>query len=426
MDDDGTHEAAERGPRSALDDAPLAPGAPATPDGRWWSNVDVRHRVLRRAGITGAILALALAVGTAVAIVGSQMSGNGSANSGVARSSGTPTAAVVATSSALASSTASTASVSATATVAATSTSAAVAGRAARVAYRQSGAIWVCDEKGGSARRVVAATSGTFALSPDGKTLAVVDGTTAKLMLVDVASRSIVVVGAAELEDPSWASDSSFLAYTALPGSGHDTVVRRVSRTGTGVKTLGTGSMPCVAPDGSVVAVSGTRSSGTVPIVVYGSGSRLMGRTINTDAVAATTSTVAFCDAGSAGVQGTARDPRLGVIGLDGTGQRTLVKRPTAGGSAFFGEVDMTPDGKRIVYTENGDDGYSRIFVVPVSGGTPRKLSLRRDAYIVGFSADGTQLFYVDGNAEQEESTRLMAVRLDGTGRRLVVDGAGL
>jgi hypothetical protein len=233
-------------------------------------------------------------------------------------------------------------------------------------------------------------------------------------------------VGAAELEAPSWARDSSFVAYTALPGGSHDTVVRRVSRTGTGVRTLGTGSMPYVASDGSVVAVSGARASGTVPVVVYSSGSKLLGHSINADAVAAAGSIIAFCDAGSAGARGTVRDPRLGVIELDGTGQRTLVKQPTAGGGAFFGEVDMTPDGKRIVYTENGDDGYSRIFIVPVSGGMPKKLSLRRDAYVVGFSADGTQLFYVDGNADQEESTRLMAVRLDGTGRRTVVDGAGL
>jgi hypothetical protein len=175
------------------------------------------------------------------------------------------------------------------------------------------------------------------------------------------------------------------------------------------------------------VAVSGTRGSSGVPIVVFAGGaSRLIGSSITANAAAAATSTIAYCDAGSPGVQATARQPQVGVMGYDGTGKRTLVKRPAAGGSAFFGEIDISPDGKRIVYAETGDDGYSRIFVVPVTGGATLELSSRRDAYPVTFSADGAQLFYIDGNALQGEATRLMAVRLDGTERRVVVEGAGL
>jgi Tol biopolymer transport system component len=421
------------GPRPApappgLDDTPLAGGAPVSPDARWWSDVEGRHRGLRTAAIVALVCVLALAAGAAVTLLGPRLAGNGGAPAVPASSSSTAATSSSATSPSApgaASSGATSSASGATSSVTATGAEVPVK-RAAVVPFRRDGALWVCSESGADARRIVASADGPFALSPDGSTLAVVDAASKTLWLVDAATRAVVVVGTAELDPPSWAGDSSFVVYAALVPGGHDTVVRRVSRDGSARATLGAGAMPRVAPGGSVVAVSGSVSATGVPVVVFaGSTTRRIGSRIVANAVCGSASLVAYCDAGSPGLQASPRSPSIGVLRFDGTGQRTLVKRPAAGGAAFFGEVDVSPDGSRLVYAETGDDGYSRIFAMPVAGGRPSQLSTRRDAYVVGFSADGTELLYVDGNAVQGESTRLMAVHLDGSHRRVVLDDAG-
>jgi hypothetical protein len=427
MDDEKARGREEGRTRLILDDTPLAGGAPEAPDERWWSDIEKRHRVLRSAAVWAAIGAVAIGAGAAVTLIGSRLAGtDGGANTAGAPTATAP-AAGEATNGAVTTATSNaSAAAGATSAVAGTSAPAPAVVRAALVAYRIDGAMWVCGEAGQDPKRVFSAARGPFSLSPDGRTLAFVDAASKTLSLVDVASRAVVVIGAAELERPSWARDSSFVTYTVLEPRAHDTTVRRVTRDGGVRATLGTGAVPRVTPSGDIVAVSSARGSGGVPIVLFsGGGSRLIGRSITANAVAASTSTIVYCDAGSPGAGGTSREPAVGVMRYDGGGQRTLVKRPAAGGSAFFGEVDVTPDGRHVVYAESGDDGYSRIFTVAVSGGTPMRLSARRDAYPVGLSADGTQLFYIDGNALQGEATRLMAVGLDGTGRRIVVDGAG-
>jgi TolB protein len=423
MPEDG-QEPHGAGRKLELDETPIAGPAPVTPDARWWSKLEGEHRVVRTSVVVLAVCAIALAAGAAVTLLGPTLFGRAS-RGGPAPSIGTPAATgTTPTTTVPAPSTTTTASDGASTPV---TPNRSTFVRAALVCYREDGALWVSDEAGGSPQRIVATASGPFALSPDGRTLAFVDAASGSLSLVDIATKATTVVGLAELEDPAWSPDSSFLVYTALPAGAHDTIVRRVQRDGSGRSTLGVGARPRVAADGSVVAVSGDRSSGGVPIVVFsGDTSRTVGTGITVDAVAPATSTIAYCDAGSVGVQSVARPPQVGVIGFDGSGKRTLVKKPAAGGSAFFGEIHVSPDGGHIVYSETGDDGYSRIFSIPIAGGRPVQLTDRRDGYPMGFSADGTELFYVDGNAIQGETTQLMAVRLDGTKRRTVVTGAGL
>lgn len=395
---------------------PKGPGGDDDARAPWWRDRARLKRIGAGAGIAVSVLAIAAMAAGAVVLIGPQLGHRG--GSPVSEPSRTSTASSGATS------TVTTASPGATGSAVPTAPSPAPSGvtRVTLVPYRFAGAIWVCDGSGGDAQRIVASAAGEFALSPDGTTLAVVDAVSRTLTLVDVASRRQTDAGPAELEPPAWSQDSSVVAYTVLPDGQHDTVVRVVGRDGGGARTLGIGAMPCFAPDGDVVAVSGVRGSG-VPLVVFaGRASRLIGRGIVANAAGAGTATVAYCDAGSP-VRGIA--PTLGTIGLDGTHQRTLLRRPSTSAGAFFGEARVTLDGTRLVYTESGDDGYSHIFALPIGGGRPVLLSGRGDGYPVCFSADGSELFYIDGNAIQGESTRLAAVRLDGTHRRVVIDGAG-
>lgn len=417
--------AVEDRPSPFLDESPLTDQAPTQPDATWWSDVDRRHRALKRIGIGIGIGVAAVAVGAAVAVIGPRLSGTDGAQPSQPVTQAPVPAPGVSTVSPEPTST-TTSTPGATPTVPTTSSAVPIV-RAPVVAVRRDGAVWTCDEAGGNLHRLVASAGGPFSLSPDGRTLALVDAASRTLTLVDAASGAVTVVGTALLESPAWSADSSFVVYSAQATTGHDAVVKRVGATGSPRSTVGGGASPRVVPDGRIVAVSTDRATGGVPVVVLGaSGSKLVGTHIVANAVYATSDLIAYCDAGSPGVGSAVRQPSIGVMHLDGSGQKTLVKRPLAGGSAFFGDVLVSPDSRRLVYAESGDDGYSRVFTVPVSGGVATQLSTRRDGYLVGFSADGAELFYVDGNALQGEATRLMAVHLDGTGRRVVLEGAGL
>jgi hypothetical protein len=407
-----------RRPDFQLDDRPIAGGPPAVPDRTWWSGIDKRHRGWILAGGVSGVVLLAIGIGVAVAMVGSSLSsrGTGFTPAGVAAS-------VTAT-----------APVGTTATTAATGTSDTTAAVQATtpapasplVAYRKSGAIWVADQDGTGSRQVVPSVAGKFALSPDGGTLAVIEesSSTATLSLVDVAGGKGTVVGTAVSQQPSWAPDSSYVVYTMADPSTHDFDVERVSRDGSGRRQVGPGSGASVAPDGSIVAVSAKHDVSVHPAVVYSNGvQRLIGVKVIVNAVAPLRDRVIMADAGS--FLGTKRSPAIDSIGYDGSGQKVLVSRPSLA-AAYFGTIDPSPDGSWIAYTETGDDGYSRMFAVQPSGGRPVKLSILRDDYILGWTSDGSEILFIEGNQLQGEPTRLMAVRPDGSKRRVVIDGAGL
>ncbi|MDP2400994.1 MAG: hypothetical protein Q8M66_03365, partial [Actinomycetota bacterium] len=113
------------------------------------------------------------------------------------------------------------------------------------------------------------------------------------------------------------------------------------------------------------------------------------------------------------------------VARYDGTSDRRLVGPPATQRPFAYGHLTLSPNAEYLLFAEVGDDGYSRAFVAPVTGGSVRALTVRRDTYPVGWSADGSRIFFIEGNAFQGESTALMSVRPDGTGRRVIVEGAG-
>ena len=405
-----------RRPDFQLDDRPIPGGPPIAPDKGWWSRVDKRHRGWIVAGGVAGVVVLAVGIGVAVAMIGSSLASPHPAPTSTAATAASSPATIPVT----------TTSPSATETTAATGstqpTTAPVA--TSLVAYRKAGAVWVAGQDGSSPRMLFTSASGQFALSPDGATLAVVDDATHALSLVDVATGRTTTVGSAVPRQPGWAPDSSYLVYTLQPSGAHDTEIERVSRDGSGRQQVGPGGGACVAPDGSIVAVSATHDVSGHPAVVYKNGSQtLIGRTLTVNAVAPIPGRVVLADAGS--FLGNRRAPSIDTVGYDGAGQKLLVSKPSAS-AAYFGVLDPSPDGSWVAYTETGDDGYSRMFAVPSAGGKHVALSLVRDDYILGWSSDGSEILFIEGNQVQNEPTRLMAVRPDGTKRRVIIEGAGI
>jgi len=116
--------------------------------------------------------------------------------------------------------------------------------------------------------------------------------------------------------------------------------------------------------------------------------------------------------------------PEIRSVDLKGGGTVVLRSGTQAGARASFQDLCASGDGNRLAYAEAGDDGYSRIFAMDAAGGgSPVTLSVRRDDYPMCWGCDG-RLFFIEGNAWQGESTKLMSVQPDGTGRTTVLEGA--
>lgn len=399
-----------------LDERPLAGGSPVSPDVGWWRDVEGRHQNLILVGIVAGVVVLAVAIGIVVAVIGTRVSqGPGSGKPVIAIPEATES--VVAT----------IPLPSGAATGSATSTTTTpTAHRAPFVAYRKDSAVWVVRETGARSKRLFNSAAGPYALSPDGLTLAVVDSGSQTLSLIDVETGRQATVGSAVPERPGWAPDSSFVVYTSQVVGGHDTNIVKVTRDGSQRTTLGPGSGGKVAADGSVVGVASSGSTTGTPIVYYSGGTaRQLGSGVSVNAVTPLASRIVFADEGGLPMKGSSRPPSLRSIPYTGGGTKTLVAKPVAGSGVFFGDVLGAPDSSWVVYTETGDDGYSRMFSIRPTGGTAVPLSPRRDDYIVGWSADASEILFIEGNALQGESTRLMAAHPDGSGRRIVVEGAG-
>ena len=306
--------------------------------------------------------------------------------------------------------------------------------RSSKIAFRLGGQIFVADEDGGHAKPVYRSADAAFDLAPDASTLAVgrpSGGGSA--VLVNVASgHAVPVVNAVDL--PVWAGDSSWAAYTSRDASGTYSV-RRISRDGTGDALLvKPGGSPQVSPDGRQVAFVRTNQSAnedalavlSVPSKTVTRLPSLSGRPIaraagSLDYAWSPSGTLFFAQAG-----GTTGSGYVGQVGTSLTGVSQLVSLPATTPALAPDDLAFTPNGSQIVLTENGDDGYSRMVVVEVAKKTARQLPTRRDAYPLRWSADGTSILYIEGNAIQMENTALYTINPDGTRRVLLVAGAGL
>lgn len=313
----------------------------------------------------------------------------------------------------------------ATATAGTASDTAPAVVRSATVAFRRNGAVWVADERGTRVRSVAVSAEGVYSLSPDALTLAVVDVASGQLSLMTVATGAAIAVGPAAQSPPVWSPDSTWLVYRREPNGGGELV--RVTREGTQPRVLGVGSSASITPDagwvyvvrvdvggiGRIARISSTRGPATpVPQNPTVTGV--------SEAVAGTTR-VFFASQGAAGTP-----PVIRSMTRTGADVKPLVPGPITAPDVSLTGLRLSPDGAWLAYQESGDDGYSRIQCVRTSGGDPVKLSLRYDAYLIGWSAAGAELLFAEGNTVQGETSRIMAVRPDGSGRRVVAEDAGL
>jgi Tol biopolymer transport system component len=108
----------------------------------------------------------------------------------------------------------------------------------------------------------------------------------------------------------------------------------------------------------------------------------------------------------------------------DGRDAKQVVGTVPGTTRVVWGSVRPSPDGELLALAAQGDDGYSRTFIVSSGGGTPIALANRRDSYLHGWSAAGDRLFLIEGNTFQGETTSLVSVARNGTGRRILVPGA--
>ncbi|MBE0476531.1 MAG: hypothetical protein IBX62_05485 [Coriobacteriia bacterium] len=290
------------------------------------------------------------------------------------------------------------------------------------VAYRFDGSIRVVRTDGGEPKVVLEQDVPWYSLSPDGRTLAY--GADRGFDLVDIASgRTTRIPARSPVASPaSWAPDSSWLVYSVeASDKGESGELRRVSGDGGGGALLGTGSRPQVSPDGRRVAsVRVSRGTPVVAVIPAGGGAA--------SEVAATQGVRGFAWSSAKGlyavvpVEGDPADtpPRIVLAGLGG-GSEQVWKVAPGGRAVTLADLRTAPDGRSLLFAEVGDDGYSRAKVL--RAGKALDLSIRRDTYPVGWTAESSVLF-VEGNAFQGESTDLMRAKADGTGRRVLVRGA--
>lgn len=379
------------------------------------------------AGITAGVVALvgALAFGVWWFALRPDVDG-GAAAPVPAASTGTPAA------SASASETTAAASKSATAATAATAPPAAATGvavaatkmpaRAPLIAYRAEGGVWVCDDGGGDRRRVLSSADGEFALSPDGSRLAVADTATKHLLVADVASAKVTDVGPADDLVPGWAPDGSFVVWTAERGG--DQYVMRAGRDGSTAFALTKGKSPQVSLDGRRVLFLAARP-GADGGPLQSTSSDLPDKAVVT---LVGTDVYAFAEAPGALLCVSGKGKRSIVRAEpNGAGARTLVGPPADVGAYTYASLYVSPDGRSLAYARAGDDGFSRMSVVPVDGSAkPRDLSPRHDDYPRCWTSDGTRIAFISGNAMTGRATDLASIRPDGTNRLVLVTGAGL
>lgn len=114
----------------------------------------------------------------------------------------------------------------------------------------------------------------------------------------------------------------------------------------------------------------------------------------------------------------------LRVIGLDGSGRRTLFRNEEAG---FVQPCAWSPDGKQILTLFFRKDNSSQIALVPAGGGPAQVLKSLNWVYPrkMDFSPDGRYIVYDESGNEDAPTSSLRVLATDGSRETALVDDAG-
>jgi Tol biopolymer transport system component len=265
-----------------------------------------------------------------------------------------------------------------------------------------------------------------YALSPDGRTVAAVEE--GKLVVATVGehllSSSPATPGlTAEALAPVWMPDSSAVYFVRVTADGMPRVWRFIRASGSATEVT-KGSAVAISPDGRTIAVIRTEETAVPVIAVLKRGkAEVRVKSPEGDPVAiAMSKTRVFASCVT-----TSGAPTLWSLSYDGGNTRKLVKASAAGSSSVtYGELMPSPNGLKLLFAMDGDDGYSRLRLVPTAGGSLTKISRLRDGYALGWTKSGKSILLIEGNAFQGQLTALWRSDLKGQHRTTLVKGATL
>jgi TolB protein len=83
----------------------------------------------------------------------------------------------------------------------------------------------------------------------------------------------------------------------------------------------------------------------------------------------------------------------------------------------------LSPDGKEIAVSHHDTDNLSKIFILPLSGGTPRKITPKGPSYLHGWSPDGATLAYC---AERNGQYDIYTISVQGGEEKQLTNVTGL
>ena len=292
-----------------------------------------------------------------------------------------------------------------------------------RIAYRVAAALYVADEDGTHPHPAYG-TSSNYALSPDGLKVASIES--GKFAVVPVGARPTSKADlepgtAAEGVTPVWTEDSSAAMFVRADASGVPSVWRYTISDKVLVE-VGAGSGMAVSPDGRTVVALPTESTDSGQLTVWtpdGKDHTIALPSGDPVAIALSASRIYVSTMSSGG------DASLWSMTLAGKDRKRLVGAASAGTTqATYGQIILSPDGRHLLYTVEGDDGYSRIRLIPIGGGASVAISGLRDGYPLGWSSDGKYILFVEGNAYQGQTTALWRCDLTGHNRKQLVKHA--